>query len=51
MEQLSSDRVLLEIHKCKARQQEIDELIAVVRARAEAFQRHLQEMFEVEPGN
>lgn len=51
VEQLSSDRVLLEIHKCKARQQEIDELIAVVRARAEAFQRHLQEMFEVEPGN
>ncbi len=51
VEQVSSDRVLLEIHKWKARQQEIDELIAVVRARAEVFQRHLQEMFEGVPAN
>ncbi|MFT5087265.1 MAG: hypothetical protein ACI906_002915 [Candidatus Latescibacterota bacterium] len=43
---VSSDEVLLEIHKWKARQQEILQLESVVRERTVAFRRYLQEMLE-----
>lgn len=46
LEGVSSDEVLLEIHKWKARHQEILELEAVVRERTVAFRRYLQEMLE-----
>lgn len=46
LEGVSSDDVLLEIHKWKARHQEILELEAVVRERTVAFRRYLQEMLE-----
>jgi len=43
---VSSDEVLLDIHKWKARQQEIRQLESVVRERTAAFRRYLQEMLE-----
>ena len=46
LEGVSSDDVLLEIHKWKAREQEIRQLETVVRERTAAFRRYLQEMLE-----
>lgn len=39
-----SEALLLEVHKCKVRLQEVDELKAVVRERSATFRKHLQDM-------
>ncbi len=46
LEGVSSDEMLLEIHKWKARHQEILQLESVVLERTVAFRRYLQEMLE-----
>jgi len=48
LEGLSTDDVVLEIHKLKAHQQEIRQLEQVVRERAVTFRRYLQKMLEGE---
>ncbi len=46
VEELAADDLILEIHKLKARQQEIHQLEAVARERAEAFRKYLRKLLE-----